>query len=230
MGGLEFFCVRYILTCDGRWLFVPRGCAVFYVPLRNQPLIRSTLPTSWGFQPRQPADTADYNPFPGSETNPFVLGHQFVGTIDNTNYLCIPDAIKFRQEVCGGEEKIMKYCEDIARDGGQKAAEILGTEVMDNAEGSLTKCAFANVRLPLKIGDGEGEVKRQDAAGVVEWLKRKASEEKDTYLQQILYRGNWWWRISGQIYLEVEDVVWGAGVVKELCERVRKGEHLEGKK
>ena len=124
----------------------------------------------------------------------------------------------------------MKYCEDIARDGGQKAAEILGTEVMDNAEGSLTKCAFANVRLPLKIGDGEGEVKRQDAAGVVEWLKRKASEEKDTYLQQILYRGNWWWRISGQIYLEVEDVVWGAGVVKELCERVRKGEHLEGKK
>ena len=123
----------------------------------------------------------------------------------------------------------MKYCEDMAREGGKKAAEILGTEVMNNAEGTLTQCAFANVKLPLKIGDGEGEVKQQDSAALVEWLKCRGMEESDTYLQTVLYRGNWWWRISGQIYLEVEDIAWGAEVMKKLCEGVRKGEHLKGK-
>ena len=208
---------------------MPRGCAVFYVPVRNQHLIRSTLPTSWSFRPLDSDTESTFEPFPSGETNEFVMRHHFVGTVDCSNYLCIPDAIKFRQEVCGGEEKIMKYCEDIAREGGERAAEILGTEVMNNKEGTLTKCAFANVRLPLKIGDGEREVKQQEVPGLVEWLKCKAMEESDTYLQIILYRGNWWWRISGQIYLEVEDVVWGAEVMKKLCERVRKGENVERK-
>lgn len=92
----------------------------------------------------------------------FVLLFEFVGTLDVSPYFCIEEALKFRREVCGGEEKIMKYCEEISSEAGRLAVKILGTDVMQNDTESLTKCAFANVRLPLEIGDGQGQIQEKD--------------------------------------------------------------------
>lgn len=72
-----------------------------------------------------------------------------MATIDPTPYLCIPEALRFRQLVCGGEESIRQYCQDIAQIGGHRVAQILGTEVMQNSTYTLTNCSFVNVRLPL---------------------------------------------------------------------------------
>lgn len=33
-----------------RWLMVPRGCAVLYVPAANHRLIQTTFPTSSGYE------------------------------------------------------------------------------------------------------------------------------------------------------------------------------------
>jgi hypothetical protein len=38
------------------------------------------------------------------------------------------------------------------------------------------------------------------------------------------YAGAWWVRLSGQIYLTKDDFQWGSDVLKELCERVKKGD------
>jgi hercynylcysteine S-oxide lyase len=52
-------------------------------------------------------------------------------------------AIKFRQWL-GGEEKINAYCHDLALRGGQRLAELLGTEVMDKT-GKLTLSMVSTV-------------------------------------------------------------------------------------
>jgi len=204
-----------------RWLYVPRGCAVFHVPLRNQHLIRSSLPTSHGFEPLpKEHGTVIFNPLPPSGKARFIEMFQFVGTIDNANYLCIPAALKFRNDVCGGEQSIMEYSRKLAKVGGQRVAEILGTEVMDNEEGTLTNCPFANVRVPLDIGGPHG-VRPESIGDVSQFFSTSFVDEYDTFIAVVFYRGHFWARFSGQIYIDVADFEWGAKVLLELCEKIK---------
>lgn len=133
-------------------------------------------------------------------------------------------AMDFRSQVCGGEKVIQDHNMSLARKAGDVIAEMFGTEVMDNKTGSLRQCAFSNVRLPIEIGNGAGQVKPENADLVATWMKW-AADPMHTF-QIFLYRGHWYWRISGQIYVEMADFVKGANIAAGLCERVRKGEYL----
>lgn len=157
-----------------KWLYTPRGCALLHVPKRNQHLIRTTYPTSWGYLPRDSTKTREV--LPASTKSDFVNLFQFVATADNTPYYCIPAAINFRQNLCGGEEAIYNYCRENAQRGADMMAMLLGTEVMDDLDqgsglkamgsyeastgqeqvsrrwaGGLRDCALANVLLPITI-------------------------------------------------------------------------------
>ncbi|EXJ72926.1 uncharacterized protein A1O5_04075 [Cladophialophora psammophila CBS 110553] len=163
----------FVSNCH-KWLYTPRGCAVFHVPKRNQHLIRTTFPTSHGFVPL--ATSPIRNPLPPSDKSDFVNLFQFVATADNTPYYCVPAALNFRQNLCGGEEAIYNYIRDIAQRGADLLAMLLGTEVMDDLDagyglrtmgsyeasdkrdggrigwaGGLRDCAMANVLLPITI-------------------------------------------------------------------------------
>jgi hypothetical protein len=50
---------------------------------------------------------------------------------DGLNYFYT--ALDFRERI-GGERKIQEYCHRIALQGGRKAAEILGTDLMDERD------------------------------------------------------------------------------------------------
>lgn len=78
--------------------------------------------------------------------------------MDNSAYYCVPAALKFRDEVCGGEAAVMQYLKESMRRGGDRVAQILGTDVMDDDDGKrngekagLRDCGFANVRLPITV-------------------------------------------------------------------------------
>jgi hypothetical protein len=156
-----------------------------------------------------------------------------VATIDYTPYLCVPAAIEFRENMCGGEEAIRDYCYELARVGGKRVADVLGTEVMGNKSGSISQCCFANVKLPFAIRerdelsdtDPADSIGPADVGDLLLWLRDTAVTEFDTYLQMAYHSDYLWIRLSGQIYLELKDFEWIGPKLKELCDRGRKGEY-----
>ena len=204
---------------------MPRGCAVFHVPARNQHLIRTSLPTS------HPYLSPSEKPDPVGKPQ-FVKLFDFVATLDYTPFCCVPAAIEYREEL-GGEEAIRNYCWDLASQGGKRVAEILGTYVMDNRTNTLTKCSFANVRLPLEFKrDGDATEKShftaEDAMKIQKWINLTALNEFDTYLQTAFHAGSMWVRLSGQIYLGFKDFEWVGYKLKELCHRLKENPKLVG--
>jgi hypothetical protein len=140
--------------------------------------------------------------------------------------------------VCGGEESIREYCRYITKRGAEIVVKGFGTYIMDCPGSRMRDCNFANIRMPLDLGtaeefkDGssvspEGKIDPKRAREVSRWIQEVGCAESGIYFQNFLYRGNWWWRISGMIYLEEADFRKGTEVLSKLCERVRKGEYLK---
>ncbi|KAK4161379.1 putative L-cysteine desulfhydrase [Cladorrhinum sp. PSN259] len=228
----------FVSNCH-KWLHVPRGCAVFYVPERNQGLIRSSLPTSHGFVPLPEFAQKRLNELaPSDKKNAWVNQFNFVGTVDNSPYLCVGDAIQWRKEVLGGEERIVSELMALAREGGKIVAESVGGKVLDNEEGTLTRCSMVNVVLPLGVEGEAGlkeegkeeevfEVKKEDAAAVGQFIVEKLTQEYKTFIPIFVYKGRWLSRLSAQVYLDLEDFDWAGTVLKEIIEMIKKGEYRQ---
>ncbi|KKF94950.1 putative aminotransferase [Ceratocystis platani] len=218
----------FFLSNCHKWLHVPRGCCVLQVAFRNQHLMRSTVPTSHGYEPRT---GARYNPLPTSEQSPFITNFSYVGTIDTSPFLCVKHSIEWRQQVLGGEERIRTYQRSLAENGGQRVADILGTEILQNKAGSLTDCAMINVALPLWVGKAEDApagaavLTAQEATVAITWMTNKIMSDYKTWLPLYMHADRVWVRISAQVYLDMEDLEFAGTALKELCEQVAKGGH-----
>ncbi|UKZ78962.1 hypothetical protein TrVFT333_006711 [Trichoderma virens FT-333] len=228
---LEKLGVDFFTTNCHKWLFVPHTCAILYVALKNQHLMRSSLPTSHGFQPLpEILQKKQYmSPYePPASTNPFVFQFSYTGTIDNGPPLCIPAALGFRKNICGGEEAIQAYCQALARDGEKLAVEILQTRTLPMPE--TKRVAFANVQLPLNIlASGAGDdnsIALADVPKVMNFILEHLAQDYNTFVNLAFISGSLWARFSAQIYLELKDFEYGARALKELCQRVIKREYV----
>ncbi|KAL4803507.1 pyridoxal phosphate-dependent transferase [Aspergillus unguis] len=225
-----------------KWLYTPRSCAVLYVPTRNQHLIRTSLPTSWGFVPAaappQPTSSqgmqggdADEDELPpsvlptDSDKSSFVTLFEFTGTTDDSAYACVPAAMKFRREVCGDEKDIYAYLNDLAGVAGEVVADALGTDVLRAEKGQAggLGCSMVNVRLPIFISDHVPEkkekgviyVRSENVSSLAHWIHAQLVE-KGTFVP-CFQHGQWFFtRLSAQVYLEKSDFVWLGGVLKEI--------------
>ncbi|KAK6853633.1 Hercynylcysteine sulfoxide lyase [Apiospora arundinis] len=227
----------FFLSNCHKWLFVPRGCAVLYVPVRHQGLIRSSVPTSHGYVTTQPSanGTPRFNPLPKSKNSPFVNQFEFTGTIDCAPYLCVADAVRWRRDVLGGEDKILQYTEALAREGGKRAAAILGTEILENSTGTLGRCGMTNVALPVQIVQGgssssteagkDGAISVAEVPTVRQWILKTLMEDYNTFIPLFQGDGKIWARMSAQVYLEEEDFDWAGRTLLEISQRIAKGEH-----
>ena len=174
------------LTRYYRWLYTSRACAVFYVPSRNQHLIRSSLPTSHGFQV---AEKEGIDGLSSATLNQgrFAELFNWTATVDQTPCICVAEAINFRKEICAGEKVIRQYCFRLTCDGGAIISDILGTEVMQNPESALTQCYFTNVRLSLPFheasrsgDDVQSGLDPADGPAVTKWIMHCLMYKFDT--------------------------------------------------
>ncbi|KAM0287404.1 hypothetical protein ACHAQH_000354 [Verticillium albo-atrum] len=198
-----------------KWLMVPRGCAVLYVPFRNQGLVSTSIPTSWGYETKE--ERAKMSP-----QDYFSRLFDKVSTTDNTPYCCIPLALEFRATVCGGETNIRTYCEDLARRGGERMAEMLGTACVGDPSSAFRRCCFVNVRLPLALV--ELDIDADSGSKVAKWMQERTPAEYETNLPIKFYAREFWCRVISQIYLTMDEFEWAAKTLHQLCERVRAGE------
>ncbi|KAJ8126415.1 hypothetical protein O1611_g7223 [Lasiodiplodia mahajangana] len=215
----------FVISNCYKWLMVPRGCAVLYVPRRNQPLIKTSYPTDGRFLPEE--DRKDILP-----AKYFGSLFEHVSTIDTSPYLCVLEALRFRNEICGGEEQVRAYSIGLAKEGGDFMAQLMGTEVLKSRTGTQEECCFTNVRLPLDIVEVDRTSATQERNGVLpeeadlvaNWMTERSVNEFDTYIAVRYYAGAFWTRLSGQIYLDRADFAWAAGVLLELCARAQRGD------
>ncbi|OJK00770.1 hypothetical protein ASPACDRAFT_42259 [Aspergillus aculeatus ATCC 16872] len=231
VGGVDFL----TSNCH-KWLYTPRSAALLYVNPSLQHLIRTTLPTSWGYIP-PPSETPAKPSLMASagRKTAFEALFEFVATADDTPYLCVPAALKFREEVCGGEGAVYAYLEELVNEGADLVANGLGTEVLgegdaagkEKGRSAWRRCAMNNVRLPVRVVQKVGG--EENAPGltaelvpaVVDWMQRRLVEDYRTFVPVFAHAGWLWVRLSAQVYLDRSDFEWLVPVLKELVGRVK---------
>jgi hypothetical protein len=143
----------------------------------------------------------------------------------------VEEAIKWREEVCGGEKAIIEYCTHLAKEGGKTVAKILGTEILDNKTETMSNCCLVNVLLPLQSSPekivGTNTIKEEYAVAATQWMQETLIEEYKTFLAIFPYEGKYYARLSGQIYLEMKNFEWAGEILKKLCERAGNDEFIK---
>ena len=201
-----------------KWLFVPRGCAVLYAACRTQSLLHTSFPTSWGFAPKKGLCRNQFSQTEGRQT-PFETLFESFGTMDYSAFLCIPAALRFRR-ASGGEVEIMQYNTQLAQNGGAIMARILGTKILENAEGTLTKgCSMVNVLLPLNLHELEGS-----PSIIIDWISRSLIQKYRTFVPVFEHARVLWVRVSGQIYLCENDFVFLGKALRAICTELPRDE------
>ncbi|KAI0322578.1 PLP-dependent transferase [Amylostereum chailletii] len=187
----------WVSNCH-KWLFAKRGCAVLYVPKRNQHIIKSTFPTS-----------ASYHSQDNSEPSNFVEMFGWNGTVDHAPYLSINAALDFRAWL-GGEHKINAYCHNLALAGGALLAKSFGTRLLDDSFTGEMTLNMVNVALPLSPEVPDTPMNRTV-------LHYKLLVEGKVSAPCFTHNGRWWARASSQIWNELSDFEHLARVLKKAC-------------
>ncbi|RPD59984.1 PLP-dependent transferase [Lentinus tigrinus ALCF2SS1-7] len=201
----------FYLSNAHKWLMGKRGCALLYVPQRNQYMIKSSVPT------------ADEYCSPGTKAyekrgTGFVTQHEYLGGSDVTPFLVIPEVFAFRQWL-GGEEAINGYCSKLAVEGGKRLAEVMKTQVLDES-GELT-LNMPNVQLPLPVEKTPGELYPPELRTKINlFLQSKLLYDWKTYAAHYYHNGGFWCRCSAQVFNEVSDFEYLGRAFNALCQEV----------
>ncbi|KDR68934.1 hypothetical protein GALMADRAFT_77978 [Galerina marginata CBS 339.88] len=185
-----------------KWYYAQRGCAVLYVPFRNQAMIKTQLVPGV------------CHPVPGVAPSTFIHKFFWTGQTDPVPTLSIEFATAFRQRL-GGEKKINDYCHALAVEGGRLVAKKLGTAVMDPTDlGELT-ANMTNIELPISR-----TIKPSNEVFLL--FEEELIEVHKTFAPPFYYEGRWWVRASAQIYNDLSDFERLGKALVEVCQKINR--------
>ncbi|ODO05983.1 hypothetical protein I350_05044 [Cryptococcus amylolentus CBS 6273] len=200
-----------------KWLMSRRSGAVLYVPTRNQYLIRTSIPTSAGYE------STKY-PTPGVNAEwAWATQYRWTGTQDWTPFFSILPAIEFRKNVLGGEKRIMEWCHSLAVAGSKRLKQRWGADavIMDTPTPTLT-AAMSNITLPHIPPPTSFADQAQQAKFLEDGMF-----EANCFAPCYMHAGKWWVRFSAQVWNELSDFDYIGGVLEDLCLKIKNGEHLK---
>ncbi|WVQ77138.1 hypothetical protein IAR50_006821 [Cryptococcus sp. DSM 104548] len=208
-------CDFFVSNCH-KWLMSRRGGAVLYVPTRNQYLIRTSIPTSAGYE------STKY-PTPGVKAEwEWAKQYRWTGTQDWTPFFSILPAIDFRKNVLGGEKRIMEWCHSLAVEGSKRLKHRWPDAViMDTPTPSLT-AAMSNITLPHIPPPTSFADQAQQARFLEDGMF-----EANCFAACYVHAGKWWVRFSAQVWNELSDFDHLRGVLEDLCLQIKNGKHLQ---
>lgn len=188
----DFFCTNL-----HKWLYVPRGCAVLYVDPKFHREIQ-TLPVSHSYVP--PWEKLS----PEQEKDLMLSKFFFNGLRTFAAVSSVKAALKFRKEVCGGEENINKYCYGLARQVGQLAVAKLPAQLIENEESSLSN-AMVSVFVDLSRYGKNIHFTDKAALQFVEFVLEWQLRERNTFVPTGFHCGKLLARFSCQVYNFIEE-------------------------
>lgn len=194
----------FLVTNLHKWLYVPRGCAVLYVAERHHRVIH-TFPISHSYLD----DSVALDP--ELEATRLVDRFGFVGTKNFGSISVIGDVIRFRNEVCGGEQAIWDYCHALAVKAGAVVAEKWGTSVLGPELGVTT---MVNVEVPAaQLGLDAAVLTGPRVNKCLDYYFAQLLSVHHTFVPFIVHNNKIFIRLSAQIYNELSDYEYAADAV-----------------
>lgn len=169
----------FFISLLHKWYFVPRPCCMMYVNHIHHANI-------------QPFPVYKYsNEMNGDNT--LIDKFSFWTTRNHIPIATIPEAFKFRNCECKGEQAIYQYCHKLAVEVGKMLAEMWETSYLSDKEQIST---MINVEVPF----GDIHIWKKIEEPVMKELVKR-----NVYIPLVVHNGKLYARFSAQIYTELED-------------------------
>lgn len=194
-----------------KWLFTPRGCAMLYVSPSHHGEIQ-TFPISHSY-------VDDHSTLTNEKQESLLVDKfAFTGSTSFASYISAIDAIEFRKTTCGGEQKILDYCHQLALEAATVvSANWDNATVLDNEEHTLIT-AMVNVKVPLsKYVDGPLEESK--VLKVKDYVEEKLIQEFKTFAPMCFHNGSLWCRFSCEVYNDISDYDYASNAILKCLDQ-----------
>ncbi|CAL9729868.1 hypothetical protein MOUN0_I01068 [Monosporozyma unispora] len=201
-----------------KWLSVPKSCAFLYVNPKHHKLIQ-TFPISWSYDLNAKENSQVENP------NLLIDKFWYFGTVNYGARLCIKKALEFRQECCGGEEKIREYRTNLQKQAIDLVLKEFGPDakLLQNSTNSLEIPGMFNVSFPKTAKYADLIEHLADSYFAYRTFKGKCEPlmvtETKKFAPFVAHNKELWVRFSVTLYNVASDYAVAAKSVKETIQK-----------